>query len=227
MFNNILSIELKKIETNIKYRMAVRILFSCRQMMANKPLKVCVTSNASMSSSSSDKPVKKRESFRSVMATIFGGHYDPADPKDGPIPAEKVMLPEMTEQATGENKLFLLAFENGILDPYCNLATKRNGRGTKDNPVPIESFSNERMVGCVCEPTQNYLKFTIVHKGEPKRCQCGHWMELVDAPRFWEKIPKEDLLTIPEFLELELEGKLDKFLAGEIEEEKPHASEHH
>lgn len=145
-----------------------------------------------------------------MLASIFGGNLDPADPNDKPIPADKVQFPDVTEHATGEEKLFLLAFENGIIDPYCNLPAERNGGGTKDNPVKVESFSNERMVACICEPTQNYIRYTTVYRGEPKRCQCGHWLELVDAPKFWEKIPKEDLLSIPYIKELEEEGKLTK-----------------
>lgn len=187
-------------------------------------MRVCLTSTSSMSSEVSTKK-PKRESLRSKLASIFGGYVDPADPNEQPIPSEKVNFPDVTEQATGEAKLFLLAFENGIIDPYCNLPVERRGAGTKDNPVKVQSFSEDRLVGCVCEETQNYLKYTHLYKGEPKRCQCGHWMELVDAPRFWEKIPKEDLVTIPYFRELEEEGKLDKFLAGKLEES--HGGEHH
>lgn len=169
-----------------------------------------------------DKPIVRRESLRSKLASIFGGKVDAADPNAEPIDAKDLRWADITEHATGESKLFLLAYENGVLDPYCNLPVERKGRGTKDNPVPIESFYNERAVACVCESTQSYVKYTILNKGEPKRCACGHWMELVDAPKFWLKIPKEDLVTIPYFAELEAEGKLDKILAGEDEEHHAH-----
>lgn len=153
---------------------------------------------------------------------------DPADPNDEPINADDVILPHSVEHATGPHKLLLLAFENGFLDPYSNLPIERNGRGTKDNPLPIEAFGNERMVACACETTQNHLKYTTIYRGEPKRCQCGHWMELVDAPRFWEKIPKEDLLEIPFFADLEEKGELDDLLAGKwIQDDKPQISHGH
>lgn len=205
--------------------MALRIL-SSRVLTSNLPIRICLTSSSSMSSEVSTKK-QKRESIRSKLASIIGGHVDPADPNEKPIPAEKVNFPDAVEHATGEAKLFLLAFENGILDPYCNLPVERRGAGTKDNPVKVESFINERTVACVCEETQNYLKYTHVYKGEPKRCQCGHWLELVDAPKFWEKLPKEDLVTIPYFRELEEEGKLDKLLAGELDEDHGHGHGHH
>lgn len=116
----------------------------------------------------------------------------------------------------------MLAFEQGIIDPYCNLPVERRGGGTRDNPVKVKSFTNYRYVGCICEPNQNHVKYTILNMGEPKRCFCGHWLELVEAPKFWTKIPKEDLLTIPYFMELEAEGKLDAVLAGEEPDDHHH-----
>lgn len=209
----------------------MRIL-SNRLLSASRPMKLCLTSSSSMSSSdvSTKKPEKKRESLRSVFAQFFGGKIDPAYPEDGPLDSKDVNLPDVTEQATGEYKLFLLAFENGIIDPFCNLPTERNGAGTKDNPVKVESFINERLVACVCETSQSFVKYTHVYKNEPKRCQCGHWLKLVDAPKFWQKIPVEDLLTIPYFRELQEEGKLEKALSGELDEElygEHHGDKHH
>lgn len=205
--------------------MSIFKICSNRILSANVPMRIGVTSRASMSSVASPppsgvtdgkKPVKKRESFRSIMASIFGGYVDPADPNEPPIPSDLVNFPDVTEQATGYAKLLLLAFENGFIDPYCLMPIERNNRGSKDNPVLVETFFDERLVGCVCEETQNSFRFTTVYRGEPKRCACGHWMKIVDAPKFWEKIPKEDLLTIPYFMILESEGKLDKVLSGEL-----------
>lgn len=82
--------------------------------------------------------------------------------------------------------------------------------------MPIESFLNERIVG---ETSQSYIKYTTLYRDEPKRCGCGHRIKLVDAPKFWQKIPKDDLLTIPYFMELEEEGLLDKALSGELDKE--------
>lgn len=149
----------------------------------------------------------------SKIAHIFGGGVQPADPNADPIPADKANFPDVIEHSTGEEKLFLLAFEQGIIDPYCNLPIERKGdMGSKENPILIESFMDDRMVACACEPAQNYMKYMTIYKGEQKRCQCGWWMKCVDAPRFWEKIPKEDLLDIPFFRDMEEDGYLDEFL---------------
>lgn len=215
--------------------MALNILSKNRALPSNLPMRIILTSSAPMSSSSSSStPSKevskpKRESWASYLSWLWNGNVDPADPKDGPLKASRVNFPDYVESATGENKLLLLAYENGFLDPYCNLPTERKGAGTKDNPVKIESFINERLVGCVCEQSQNFVRYTNVYKGEPKRCQCGHWLELVEAPRFWEKIPIEDLLTIPYFREMQEDGLLDKLMSGELDREleRKQLEEHH
>lgn len=214
--------------------MAMRIL-SSRLLSGNMPRRVCVTSNASMSSSSENlpKPTEaeatapttrkkklpdKEESFISRWAYLIpGAKLEPADPDEPPIDPKEVRIPESVERCTGEEKLYLLAFENGILDPYCNLPIKRGDRGkTREDAIKIESFFDYRRVACTCEPNQTFYRYTMLLRDEPKRCHCGYWLELVDAPRFWLNLPKEDLLDIQFFRDLQDEGILDKYLAGEI-----------
>jgi len=208
--------------------MALSILGQ-RLLVATIPMRVCLTSSAAMSSLPAKapasevgkiKPVKKRESIGSWLATVFGGKIETADPNDEPIDANDMRLPNAVDVATGEHKLLLLAFENGFIDPYCNMAESRGNRGlTKDDPIPIPSFHDERIVACCCEPAQSFFRSTFVYRGEKKRCECGYWMELVDSPRFWKKIPKEDLVTIPYFKFLDDEGILDLLLADEVDRE--------
>lgn len=211
--------------------MALRILASrlVHPSPANGlPLRVCTASMASSTPAPTSPKAPatgttaRPRSAMSRLGLFLRGYYEPADPNDEPIPVRKANLPHITEHATGEEKLFLLAFENGIIDPYCALPVERGSKGTKDDPVLIESFFDDRLVACACEPSQTYVRYMYVYKGEPKRCQCGYWLKCVDAPRFWEKIPKEDLLDIAFFRDMEEEGKLDKFLeTGEIDENYP------
>lgn len=213
-------------EKRQKLKMAMRIL-SSRFLSSNLSTRVLVTPSSQMSTEvSKKKPEKRTESFLSYISLFINGKMDHKDPDKEPIPAQDIKMPHSVEHATGEHKLLLLAFEQGIIDPYCNLPVERNGAGTRDNPIKVESFTNERTVGCICEENQNHLKYTILNKGEPKRCLCGHWLELVEAPKFWTKIPKEDLLTIPYFMDLEAEGKLDRLLAGEDIDDHHHGSHH-
>lgn len=208
--------------------MALRI-FSKRLLNNSSFCKnVGVTSSNSMSSKSpapkKDSQVEKldyeptKEGYL-IKYWPFAKTMLPADPRDPPIPVKDLKLPNVVDASTGEEKLMLLAFENGILDPYCNLPTSREGKGTFDNPIIVESFVPSRLVACVCEPEQTFHTYTWLYYGEKKRTNCcGHWMELKEAPRFWEKIPRDDLLEISFFRELEEDGLLDDYLAGKFEE---------
>lgn len=215
--------------------MALRLLARRVEVTTNTPIRACFMSSApTVPPSKKSTPAvtkadgtPKRESLMSKIATIFGGKIDHVDPTKPGIPMKDIKFANHVDRATGEEKLLLLAFENGIIDPYCNLPVQRTkGQGTKDNPVKVESFFEDRIIACICEPSKNSHRYTTLYKGEKKRCQCGHWLELVDAPRFWEKIPKEDLLEIKFFKDLEDQGKLDKYLqTGELDD--PHHGHHH
>lgn len=195
-------------------------------------LKACASMSTSTSNSPSATPNNKptqidkpkvevrRESYLDMFLSIFTGKIESAEDSNVYLDTKDMRFPHLVDQTTGEQKLLLLAFENGIIDPYCCFPIARNGKGeSKDDPVIVRAFHDERIIGCHCEPTQTHILYTTLYKSEgEKRCQCGFWFRLEDAPRFWEKIPKEDLLEIPYFLDLEKEGKLDKLLAGEADE---------
>jgi len=54
----------------------------------------------------------------------------------------------------------------------------KRGPGTKDKPTLINSAYHERMIGCLCEEDATYINWMWLPKGEPKRCECGHWFKL-------------------------------------------------
>lgn len=209
--------------------MSLRVI-SNRAIATSLRSPCCLNSKASMSSSSTPAPSKKDKevgqvkNFRdkpqgllSKMYDMFTGmqHVDPSKPK---IPLNEVRMPHSVEGSSGAERLFMLAFERGYLDPYATLPVCRDGKGTKDNPVIIDSFAPETVLACVCEPEQTFHRYMKIYADEPKRCACGFWVVLKEADRFWEKIPKEELLQIPYFLDLEERGLLDDFLAGKVEE---------
>lgn len=144
--------------------------------------------------------VVKRESLWPKITSWFGfGSLESVDGKER-IPVKDIRLPHGVEAATGDYKLYLLAFEQGYLDPYCTLPIGREGKGDcKENPIEIPSFETKRFVGCQCEEHTSFTRYTTVYKGELKRCQCGYWMKCVDAPKFWEDIPEEELMSIPKY----------------------------
>ena len=46
-------------------------------------------------------------------------------------------------------------------------------------------------MGCVCEEDATSICWMWVHKGDPRRCECGYWMKCVDAVNHFEQIQKE------------------------------------
>ncbi|XP_060519337.1 cytochrome c oxidase subunit 5B, mitochondrial-like [Cylas formicarius] len=90
----------------------------------------------------------------------------------------KVTLGDPVEHATGLEKRELLAQLAGNDDPY-NMKAIQRGPGTKDQPTEIPSAFDSRIVGCVCEEDATSVNWMWLHKGEPKRCECGYWFKLV------------------------------------------------
>jgi len=94
------------------------------------------------------------------------------------------------EHATGDEKKILLLEEKGITDPYYVNAMKR-GPGTKDKPNIVPSFEEKRLVGCVCEEDATTINWMWVHKGDPRRCECGYWFKCEDAFDHFATVEKE------------------------------------
>lgn len=57
----------------------------------------------------------------------------------------------------------------------------QRGPGTKDNPTPVPSFSDARMMGCICHEDSFSINYMWIYEGEPKRCECGYWFKLTKA----------------------------------------------
>jgi len=91
------------------------------------------------------------------------------------------------EHATGDEKKILLLQEQGITDPYY-LNTLKRGPGTKDKPNVVPSFEEKRLIGCICEEDATSINWMYVHKGDPKRCECGYWFKAVDAVDQFETV---------------------------------------
>lgn len=64
-------------------------------------------------------------------------------------------------------------------DPFDLKIVARGGEGTKDSPDLIPSMFNRRIVGHICEEDQSHITWFYLYKGEPQKCQCGHWFKLV------------------------------------------------
>jgi len=92
----------------------------------------------------------------------------------------KKEFPEDIDHATGLEKRELMAMAAGNKDPFDMEAYKR-GAGSKASPNLIPSVLEKRMIGCICEEDSTCINYMWLHKGEPKRCECGHWFKLIDG----------------------------------------------
>ncbi|OQV13175.1 hypothetical protein BV898_12604 [Hypsibius exemplaris] len=88
--------------------------------------------------------------------------------------------PDPLDLATGLEKKEMLARATGNQDPFEIAAIKR-GAGTKDVPTQIPSMEPNRIVGCICNEDSLYIAYMTLYMGEKKRCECGHWYELVQG----------------------------------------------
>ncbi|KAJ8938048.1 hypothetical protein NQ318_013956 [Aromia moschata] len=90
----------------------------------------------------------------------------------------KVTMGDPLEHATGLEKRELLAKVAGNDDPF-DLKVIKRCAGTKTQPNEIPSAFDSRLVGCICEEDATSINWMWLHKGEPKRCECGYWFNLV------------------------------------------------
>lgn len=90
------------------------------------------------------------------------------------------MMADPIEHATGLEKRELLAKAAGNDNPF-DMRVYKRGPGTKAQPNLIPSVFEKRMIGCICEEDATTINYMWLHKGEPKRCECGYWFQLTEA----------------------------------------------
>ncbi|XP_011499702.1 PREDICTED: cytochrome c oxidase subunit 5B, mitochondrial-like [Ceratosolen solmsi marchali] len=79
----------------------------------------------------------------------------------------------------GKEKYENTNLETGYDDPFDTLP-KKFGPGTKECPNLVGSFFESRLVGCICNDEEFDINWMWLHKGEPRRCECGHWFKLIE-----------------------------------------------
>ncbi|TPP65697.1 hypothetical protein FGIG_03043 [Fasciola gigantica] len=69
---------------------------------------------------------------------------------------------------------------------------------TRENPNLVGSALERQVSTCVCYPDTHYVRYMVLYRDLPMRCQCGHWFKLIDMDRFeqerekhWQKIKDE------------------------------------
>ena len=67
--------------------------------------------------------------------------------------------------------------------PYEEIQVEIDVKSTKDKPMKVNAYGDERTIACVCDD----MRFMTLKKGPPVKCQCGYWFQLVDAKKFWDQ----------------------------------------
>jgi len=93
-------------------------------------------------------------------------------------------IPSDSEQATGLERQELDALLAGEPDPFGLEADITSGyNGTRDDPVLVPSFFEERIVGCACEENSTSLTWMVLRNGPIQPCvKCGCCFKLVHTP---------------------------------------------
>jgi len=88
-------------------------------------------------------------------------------------------MPDPIEHATGLEKRELVAQVSGNDNPFDFRVIKRSP-ATKDAPQLVPSADVSRLMGCVCEEDSTVINWMWLHKGEARRCECGHYFKLTE-----------------------------------------------
>jgi cytochrome c oxidase subunit 5b len=68
----------------------------------------------------------------------------------------------------------------GYNDPYDQEALIVKKDSTRENPNVVTSLLEHRIIGCICSEEVHHVNYMWIHKGETKRCGCGHWFTCKD-----------------------------------------------
>uniref|UniRef100_A0A0B6ZR72 Cytochrome c oxidase subunit 5B, mitochondrial n=1 Tax=Arion vulgaris TaxID=1028688 RepID=A0A0B6ZR72_9EUPU len=118
------------------------------------------------------------------LASIRCSSGPPSKAEDvhkGKVPTEGLEMPDDIGHSVGLERSEILARETGNDDPF-ELKVFKRSKGTFEEPTIFTSPNSKRMIGCVCEEESLCVNWMYVHKGEPKRCECGYWFKLIDSP---------------------------------------------
>ncbi|XP_064605479.1 cytochrome c oxidase subunit 5B, mitochondrial-like [Liolophura sinensis] len=101
------------------------------------------------------------------------------DPLKGKVPTDQKSMPDNLGHSVGAERFELLSQLAGNEDPF-EMNVKKRAKGTFDEPTLVPSINTKRLVGCICEEDAISINWMYLHKGEPKRCECGYWFKLAE-----------------------------------------------
>ncbi|KER25600.1 hypothetical protein T265_06956 [Opisthorchis viverrini] len=98
-----------------------------------------------------------------------------------------VVFPILTEAV--KNKDYnLIAHLIETQDPYEIKRVKMPVMTSASSPNLVASDASSRMIGCVCEPVADAINWMELVKGDPVKCYCGHWFQLVSYEEYFRRV---------------------------------------
>ena len=52
---------------------------------------------------------------------------------------------------------------------------------SEQKPNIVPSLESSRLMACHCDAEGLDIRYTMLHKSCPTKCECGHWFKLIDA----------------------------------------------
>jgi len=171
------------------------------QLAANKistaprVLSVCYIRKAGASSTSKPKEPKDSHSSSPTPSKSFAvaETTDHGSIEQGPAPPSRhrvlppddgrVRFPNVWDLALNKRRYEYAMKYKGYDDPWDMMPVKRIPNSSPENANLLPSAHDKRLIGCICNEDVFHIKWMFVHKGEPKRCYCGHWFKIVE--RTW------------------------------------------
>jgi cytochrome c oxidase subunit 5b len=114
-------------------------------------------------------------------SSLLAGHHEHKafDSHKGKLASDNSTVPDQLGHSVGPERWELLAKMAGDSDPY-QLTVQKRGKGSFEEPSLVPSTFQSRNVGCICHEEQHHINWMTLHRGVPKRCECGYWFKLVD-----------------------------------------------
>ncbi|CAF0826888.1 unnamed protein product [Rotaria sp. Silwood1] len=140
---------------------------------------LAIIRQASSSQSNKDKtePVVV---VSSPSGSVEDSSRSPMSQRSLPPDDGKVRFPNPWDVILNKRRFEYAMKFKGYDDPFDMMPVKRIANSSADNPNLLPSCNDKRLMACICNEDVYHLKWMHLHRGEPKRCYCGHWFKLTE-----------------------------------------------
>ncbi|CAF1021124.1 unnamed protein product [Rotaria sordida] len=132
------------------------------------------------SSSQSNKDQQEPVAVSTSSGSVEDSSRSPMSQRSLPPDDGKVRFPNPWDVILNKRRFEYAMKFKGYDDPFDMMPVKRIENSTAENPNLLPSCNDKRLMACICNEDVYHLKWMHLHRGEPKRCYCGHWFKLTE-----------------------------------------------